>query len=145
MALSCLHMQPFSSRRVLQAAVRLKSTTAAVATVWPWGPMASPGSKSTLGRGPLWTRLFPQVHNGASSSLLPLFSSISSPHPFFLDVCVCVSLSSAHLSFLFSHFLPERLYLSFPLSLPFFHSLSFTLPPHLVLFPHISVAQLMSE
>ena len=89
MALSCLHMQPFSSRRVLQAAVRLKSTTAAVATVWPWGPMALPGSKSTLGRGPLWTRLFPQVHNGASSSLLPLFSTLSSPPPVFLDVCVC--------------------------------------------------------
>lgn len=123
MALSCLHMQPFSSRRVLQAAVRLKSTTAAVATVWPWGPMASPGSKSTLGRGPLWTRLFPQVHNGASSSLLPLFSSISSPHPFFLDVCVCVSLSSAHLSFLSSH---GQLYLYFgspPLSRPLSPSL----------------------
>ena len=46
---------------VLQAAVRLRSTTVSVGTAWLLGPMASPGSKSTPGRGLLWTLRFPQV------------------------------------------------------------------------------------
>ena len=61
---------------VLQAAVRLRSTTASVGTAWLWGPMASPGSKSTPGRGLRWTLLFPQVRARWESLSVSSYSSV---------------------------------------------------------------------
>lgn len=61
---------------VLQAAVHLKSTTVIVATAWHWGLMASPGSKSTPGRDPPWTRPFPQVWDTPTYLTLSYFLSL---------------------------------------------------------------------